>query len=75
MQHSNLESITKTKKESYSDYIERVSKNNYAIQVKIVDLEHNMDITRLNATLTPTDIERIVKYQKAYLYLLNKQHV
>ena len=64
-----LIAITKTNKESYSDYIERVSKNDYAIQVKIADLEHNMDITRLNATLTPDDIERIVKYQKAYLYL------
>ena len=40
-----LIAITKTKKESYSDYIERVSKNDYATQVKIADLEHNMDIT------------------------------
>ena len=63
-----LIAITKTKKESYSDYIERVTKNDYAIQVKIADLEHNMDITRLK-TLTSTDIKRIEKYHKAYMYL------
>lgn len=63
-----LIAITKTKEESYSDYIERVSKNDYAIQVKIADLEHNMDITRLK-TLTSTDIKRISKYHKAYMYL------
>ncbi len=64
-----LIAITKTKKESYSDYIERVKNNEYATQVKIVDLEHNMDITRLNTELTTKDIERMNKYHKSYLYL------
>lgn len=64
-----LIAITKTNNESYSDYIERVSKNNYATQVKIADLEHNMDITRLNSQLTSDDVKRIEKYHKAYLYL------
>ena len=64
-----LIAITKTKKESYSEYIERVKSNEYARQVKIVDLEHNMDITRLNIELTSKDIERMSKYHKAYLYL------
>jgi (p)ppGpp synthase/HD superfamily hydrolase len=54
-----LIAITKTKKESYSEYIERVKSNEYARQVKIVDLEHNMDITRLNIELTSKDIERM----------------
>lgn len=64
-----LIAITKTNKESYSDYIVRVSKNDYATQVKIADLEHNMDITRLNSQLTSDDVKRIEKYHKAYLYL------
>lgn len=64
-----LIAITRTNNESYSDYIERVSKNNYATQVKIADLEHNMDITRLNSQLTSDDVKRIEKYHKAYLYL------
>jgi (p)ppGpp synthase/HD superfamily hydrolase len=58
------------KGEKYKDYITRVSKNPLARAVKLLDLKHNMDWTRLNK-LTKYDIERTKKYHKAYLRLLN----
>lgn len=63
--------LTKLKKESYEDYIERVSQDYWAKQIKIKDLEDNMNITRLNE-LTDKDIERLKKYHKAYLKLTLK---
>lgn len=60
--------LTKLEKESYEEYIERVSQNHWAKQIKIKDLEDNMNITRLKE-LTDKDIERLKKYHKAYLKL------
>jgi len=60
-----LEAITKKPREDYWEYINRVLQNKVAIAVKIVDLEHNMDITRLPAP-TDNDLKRLAKYQKAW---------
>ena len=57
--------------ESYEDYIDRVSKNPIARGVKIMDLSDNMDMTRIKASLTDKDIQRLQKYHKAYLFLIN----
>ena len=44
-----VDAITRRKDEDlYYDYILRVSKNDLARRVKIFDLTHNMDITRLS---------------------------
>lgn len=51
--------------QKYEDYIDLVSKDDYARIVKICDLRDNMDITRLNE-LTDKDFERLRKYHKAY---------
>lgn len=65
-----LRVLTKSKVESYEDYIKRVSENKVARLVKIADLEDNMNISRLEK-LDDKDIERIKKYHKAYIYLKN----
>lgn len=57
--------LTKSKFEPYEDYIERVTKDNWACLVKKADLEDNMDLTRL-PEITQKDIDRVKKYHKAY---------
>ena len=62
--------LTKRKGESYDDFITRVSKNDLASKIKIVDIEDNIDILRLNK-LTEKDLKRIAKYHKAWKKLKN----
>ena len=68
--------LTKNKNQDYFEYINNLKNNKYALIVKLSDLEHNMDVSRLNSILSK-DIERFVKYNKAYnslkeLFLLVK---
>ena len=57
--------------ESYEIYIQKVKTNAIATVVKIADIKHNMDISRLNRkNLTEKDIKRVEKYKKALDYLL-----
>lgn len=63
-----LELLTHDKSVPYMDYIKSIKGNDLARTVKIADLEHNSDITRL-PTITPADRERILKYQEAIKYL------
>ena len=58
-------SVTRNEDESYDDFIKRSRLNPIGRQVKLHDLEDNMDITRLNE-LTEKDIYRLNKYIKAY---------
>jgi (p)ppGpp synthase/HD superfamily hydrolase len=60
--------LTKVKNESYDDYIERVSKERWAREIKVKDLLDNMDITRLTE-ITDKDIERVKKYHNSWLKL------
>ena len=58
--------ITKIKKPIYEDYdiyINRVIDNPIALKVKIADMTHNMDMTRLTK-ITEADIKRQAKYEK-----------
>ena len=48
----------------YMDYIARIKANPIARAVKLADLRHNSDLTRLD-TVTPQDEERAKKYRKA----------
>ena len=69
--HENLieciQLLTRKENEKYSDYIRRIidSDNIIALEVKLHDLENNMDITRLKH-IGQKDIDRIRKYKKAY---------
>jgi (p)ppGpp synthase/HD superfamily hydrolase len=60
-----LKCLTHSTSESYAQYINRVCKNRIAMLVKLADLRHNSDITRLKG-ITSKDFERISKYHKAY---------
>ena len=60
--------LTKPKQQEYMTYIKNVSKNMIAKKVKMADLKHNMDLTRLE-NITERDLSRVNKYFKAYKYL------
>ena len=66
-----LRVITKPDDMDYMDYIERISFNELASRVKIEDLKHNMDITRISNP-TDYDFKRVKKYKKALEYLEKK---
>lgn len=57
-------------KESYRNYIKKLAPNWRARRVKLADLEHNLDLTRLTYPLDKSDLARIVKYQEARQNLL-----
>ena len=61
--------LTHQKDIPYMDYVAKIKTNDIAKTVKIADLEHNSNLTRLNH-ITDKDLDRIIKYQKA-LKLLN----
>ena len=60
--------LTHRKDESYFEYISRVSTSKLAKKVKVADLLHNLDITRIKEP-TKQDYQRLEKYKKAILYL------
>lgn len=60
--------LTKKRNENYEEYILRVKQNPLARQVKLADLQHNSDLSRL-ANVTDRDRERVAKYQKAIAFL------
>ena len=62
--------LTRSKDDTYMNYIEKVSKNEIATIVKLADLKHNMDITRY--TVLDDDVFSLLKrYHKAYNFLIN----
>ena len=60
--------ITKKRGEDYQSYLNSVKKNKLARAVKLADLRHNSNLTRLTK-VTEKDIERKEKYQKAIQFL------
>ncbi|ACX80304.1 metal dependent phosphohydrolase, HD region [Aggregatibacter phage S1249] len=65
-----VDAITKRKGELYADYLKRVKANPIARLVKIADLSHNMDLSRL-LKITEKDLDRKAKYIKAKEFLEN----
>lgn len=65
---SALQLLTRDPNVPYMDYIKSIKVNDLARIVKLADLEHNSDITRL-PTITSADRERLLKYQEAIKYL------
>lgn len=63
--------VTKMPGQSYEEYQEAVKSNKIATFVKMADLTHNSDLTRLKG-VSDKDIERHSKYIKFY-YML-EQH-
>lgn len=60
--------LTYSKDSPYFDYIKEIKNNKLATIVKIEDLKHNSDLTRLNQ-ITIEDKKRIEKYEKALILL------
>jgi hypothetical protein len=64
--------LTRRPGESYAAFAERAGENPIARQVKIADLEDNMDVTRLDA-VEPADAERLGKYLRAWRHLTGQE--
>ena len=60
--------LTKKRNEKYEEYILRVKQNPLARQVKLADLQHNSDLSRLT-TVTEIDRKRAEKYRQAIAFL------
>ena len=65
-----IRDLTKVPGETRGEYRAKVKSNPDAIKVKMCDLRHNSDITRLKG-LTPADIERTIYYHEFYTELKN----
>ena len=52
----------------YMEYVKEIKKNPVARAVKLADLKHNSDMSRLD-TVTPYDITRAEKYKRAIALL------
>lgn len=59
-----IDALTRRRGESYDAFIERVAKDRLATRVKLLDLAHNSDLSRLSQP-SPTDFERLRKYERA----------
>ena len=64
--------LTRTKDEDYFDYVKRIRGNALAKTVKLADLEHNSDRTRIG-TFSEKDEIRFQKYQKARAILTDEE--
>lgn len=62
--------LTHDKSVPYLDYIAAIKGDPVACEVKLADLRHNSDLSRLN-TITDKDRERLAKYQQALALLLS----
>ena len=63
-----VDCLTHREGESYQQFVERVRTNPIARQIKIADLEDNMNVRRINQ-LGPRDLERLEKYHRAWRVL------
>lgn len=64
-----LKLLTHVDKVPYLDYVHEISKNRLATKVKMADLKHNMDLSRLTQP-TDKDLKRVEKYRRAYDILM-----
>ncbi|GAV11429.1 GTP pyrophosphokinase [Paenibacillus sp. NAIST15-1] len=61
---TSIDCLTRKKDESYMEFIRRAKLDLIARQVKIADIEDNMDLSRLKK-VTEEDIKRNKKYEKS----------
>ena len=69
-----VDCLTHREGESYQEFVERVQTNTIARQVKIADLEDNMNVRRINQ-LGAKDLERLEKYHRAWCALTETRNV
>lgn len=63
-----VDKLTRRAGVPYMDYIKALKDNKLARVVKMADLRHNMDLTRL-LTVSDVDLKRVQKYAEAYKFL------
>lgn len=63
-----IDLLTHKPKDTYEDYIKKISTHKKATKIKKRDLEHNCLLTRIKG-IRKKDFERTEKYIKSYLYL------
>lgn len=66
-----LELLTHRDGVPYADYVRAIRNNRIARKVKLADLAHNSDLTRLDE-ITPKDLARVEKYKAAAEILSQK---
>lgn len=66
---AGIEVMTKKKGQSYEEYKEAIKANRDAVKVKMCDLRHNSDISRLKDPYTRKNQDRIEKYREFYMEL------
>lgn len=71
---SALSLLTRKAGQSYEEYIEEIAESYDAIVVKLKDLEHNLDLSRLRS-IGPRDLDRIKKYHSAFLKLTTARSI
>lgn len=64
--------LTHNDNTEYQEYVKNLSSNPLSKEVKIADLQHNMDLKRL-PILKEKDLDRNRKYQIAYHFLINNK--
>lgn len=69
-----LNCLTHPEGVEYFDYVKNIGTNEIATDVKLADLEHNSDLTRLNE-VTEWDLLRVEKYKKCIEYLSNIKYI
>src|SRR3712207_5225583 len=69
-----VDCLTRRGGESYEQFVERVRTNPVARQVKIADLEDNMNIRRISR-LGEKDLARLEKYHRAWCALTGADNV
>jgi (p)ppGpp synthase/HD superfamily hydrolase len=67
-----VECLTHRLGESYDEFLARVQTDAIARQVKLADLEDNMNIRRM-AEITPKDLARLEKYHRAWRTLTEQK--
>jgi (p)ppGpp synthase/HD superfamily hydrolase len=60
-----VDALTRRPGEAYDAFVERAAAHPVARRVKLVDLEDNLDLRRLDA-VTADDLERIDRYLRAF---------
>jgi len=60
-----VDCLTRREGESYDEFVTRAQANPIARQVKIADLEDNMNVKRIGE-MTPKDLARIEEYHRAW---------
>ena len=66
-----LECVTKQKNEDYGHFINRITRNPLATQVKLYDIEDNLNRDRIPFP-TPKDEARFAKYEKYHKIIIEK---